>query len=186
MGLFNDAISAVFGAATTKPEDYESDMFRIMMSPTDTLTQDEKDARFWTWVGGAEAVAFGLQGGLAFPAGVTVGLMGYAGFEALQRAARQDEDCGSREFARKTIRLLFGTEGDQNSQIRRRLIDIGGSVGIAVLLGGATVTALMTGIAAGAALTLVTTWQKSADPDWFEEEEEVTTPMLTLLTGESA
>lgn len=142
---------------------------RTMLSPKN---EEEKARRFWTAIGGAQLGAFALQGGLAFPAGVTVALMGYTGFQALHDVANQTEPSVGRKVAREIIRLLFGVKGERNTQFRRRVLDFVLSIGVSVLIGGITVTGLMAGLAAGAGLTLVTTWVPSAEKEWFEDTPE--------------
>lgn len=142
-------------------------------------TSEERQRRFWTGAGAVQLAALGLQGGVAFPMGVSVGMMGYAGFSALRMAAEGDENTKTRRLARHTVRALFGVEG-KSGQARRRLLDLGVSVGVASLLGG-TVTGLIAGIAAGATLTLITTWQKGADPKWFASDEESKQTLKTAL-----
>lgn len=79
-----------------------------------------------------------------------------------------------RSTARNFIAVCFGVEGSETIQIRRRLVDVGGSIGVAFLLGGTSIVALLGGLAAGAALTLVTTSQPAAKKEWFDTKREAT------------
>lgn len=136
-----------------------------MISPQNDV---EKSKRFWTTAGGVQWGALLFAGGPGAPMGASAGLTAYAGFEALRKLAESENDTIGRQFARESIRLMFGIEGE-NNQFRRRAIDVTASIAMAALFGGATVSGMIAGLATGACLTLVTTWQKGAEAEWFKE-----------------
>lgn len=142
-----------------------SSFWKTMLSPE---TQEEKSKRFWTAVGSVQLAAFWGAGGVAsaaLPAGVTAAIVVYTALKALEEAANSEKPSQVRTVSRKAIHLLFGEEG-KNSQARRRLLDAALSVGAAAIFGWTSATGMVAGICTGAALTLVTTWQKGANPEW--------------------
>lgn len=143
----------------------QSSFWKTMLSPE---TPEEKSKRFWTAVGSVQLAAFWGAGGVAsaaLPAGATAAIIVYTALKALEEAANGEKPSRIREASRKAIHILFGEEG-QNSQARRRILDALLSLGAAAIFGGASATGMIAGICTGAALTLVTTWQKGAKPEW--------------------
>lgn len=145
---------------------------KVMLNPE---TEEERSQRFWTGaslVQGGSFLLLGGSAGLILPGMISVGIAVKIGFDTLRQAANSDKDSLSRRISRRTLRMILGVEGSKNSQLRRRVSDFVITLGIAVAIGGASVTALLTGLAAGAAITLISTWERGADPEWEESSKE--------------
>lgn len=149
-----------------------SDMWKCMVGKE--RTDEEKSRGFWYAAGTVQLGAFFFASGPSLPIAAATGLMAWGGFDAIQRLAYSKEDTPMRSTARNFIAVCFGVEGSETIQIRRRLVDVGGSIGVAFLLGGTSIVALLGGLAAGAALTLVTTSQPAAKKEWFDTKREAT------------
>lgn len=149
---------------------FKKDSFLYEFSGTmlDPKTPEQRSKRFWTAAGGLQYGALLFSGGPGAAMGAAAGLTAYAAFDGLRMLAESENNTFTRDIAREAIGVMFGIEGE-NSQVRRRFIDVGLSLGVAALMGGATVAGLTAGLATGAVLTMITTWQKGADPEWFKE-----------------
>lgn len=148
------------------------DALRSMVRPKNP---EEEQRRNWTLYGaGTLFLCWGGSGAsaLAAPAGLAIGGIAVAGIDGLRKLANSPENTWARTAARTAWRIMFGEEGKEQSQATRRLLDFAASIGLSVVLGGATVSALLIGLAGGAAITIVTSWTESAPASWRNQETE--------------